>query len=57
MVTPARARAYTGMSKMLRSFLLVFAVLTPTVALASDAADCCSSGHCCPGCPFCHHHA
>jgi len=46
------------MTKILRSLTLVFAILIPTAALASDAgAPRCCAGHCCPdGCPFCHHH-
>jgi hypothetical protein len=43
----------TGM-KIIRSLVLLFAVLTPTIVLASDSATPCSCcENCPPNCPCC----
>jgi hypothetical protein len=44
--------------KLIRTLSIAFTLLVPVAAIASPAVRapvCCTSGHCCPGCPLCPH--
>ena len=46
--------------KILRAIGIAVTLLVPVAAIASPsvraAMPCCTSGHCCPDCPFCPSH-